>query len=50
MHKVGNCFVDNASWSNWVELMVTTNFDLVLDLFSAAKCPKRPLFGPKCPF
>ena len=39
-----------ASWSNWVELMVTTNFDLVLDLFSAAKCPKRPLFGPKCPF
>ena len=39
-----------AGWSNWVGLMVATHFDLIMGLFIAAKGPKRPLFGPKCPF
>ena len=30
--------------------MVTTHFDLVWFFFVAAKGPKRPFFGPKCPF
>ena len=37
-------------WSNWVGVMVTTHFGLVLGLFLAPRGPKRSRFGPKCLF
>ena len=39
-----------ADWSDWVEIMVTTHFGLVLGLFLAPRGPKRARFGPKCLF
>ena len=39
-----------ADWSDWVGVMVTTHFGLVLGLFLAPRGLKRARFGPKCPF
>ena len=39
-----------ANWSDWVGIMVTTQFSLLLGLFVAPRGPKRAHFGPKCPF
>ena len=39
-----------ANWSDWVGVMVTTHFGLVLGLFWVPRGPKRTRFGPKCPF
>ena len=38
------------NWSDWVGVMVTTHFGLVLGLLWAPRGPKRARFGPKCPF
>ena len=38
-----------ADWPDWVGVMVTTHFGLVLGLFLAPRGPKRARFGPKCP-
>ena len=39
-----------ADWSDWVGVMVTTHFGLVLGLFLAPRGPKRARFGSKCLF
>ena len=39
-----------ANWSDWVGVMVTSHFGLVLGLLWAPRVPKRARFGPKCPF
>ena len=39
-----------AKWFDWVGVIVTTHFDLVLGLFLAPRGPKRARFGPKCLF
>ena len=39
-----------ANWSDWVGVMVTTHFGLVLGLFWVPRDTKRARFGPKCPF
>ena len=39
-----------ADWSEWVGVMVTTHFGLVLGLFLAPRGPKRARYGPKCLF
>ena len=39
-----------ASWSDWVGVMVTTHFGLVLGLLWAPRGPKRARFGPKMHF
>ena len=36
-----------ANWSDWVGVMVTTHFGLVLGLFWVPRGPKRARFGPK---
>ena len=36
-------------WPVWVEIMVTTHFDVIAGLFWAPGGPKRSPFGPKCP-
>ena len=36
-----------ADWSDWVGIMVTTHFGLVMGLFWAPRAPKRTRFGPK---
>ena len=38
-----------ANWSDWVGVMVTRHFDLVLGLFRAPRAPKRALLAPKGP-
>ena len=38
-----------ADWSDWVGVMVTTHFGLVLDLFVAFKGPQEGSFWPKMP-
>merc|ERR1712212_1170627 len=38
------------NWSDWVGVMVTTHFGLVLGLLWAPLGPKRARFGPKRPF
>ena len=38
------------NWSDWVGVMVTTHFGLVLGLIWAPRGPKRARFGPKRPF
>ena len=38
-----------ANWSDWIGVMVTTHFGLVLDLLWAPRAPKRACFGPKRP-
>ena len=38
------------NWSDWVGVMVTTHFGLVLGLLWAPRGSKRARFGPKCPF
>ena len=39
-----------ANWSDWVGVMVTKHFGLVLGLFWVPRDTKRTRFGPKCPF
>ena len=39
-----------ANWSDWVGVMVTKHFGLVLGLFWVPRDTKRARFGPKCPF
>ena len=39
-----------ANWSDWVGVMVTSHFGLVLGLLWAPRGPKRARFGPKMPF
>ena len=38
------------NWSDWVGVMVTTHFGLVLGLIRAPRGPKRARFGPERPF
>ena len=38
-----------ANWSDWVGVMVTTHFGLVLGLFWVPRDTKRARFGPKMP-
>ena len=39
-----------ANWSDWVGVMVTTHFGLVLGLFWVPRDTKMACFGPKCLF
>ena len=39
-----------AGWSTWVELMVTTHFGLVSDLFRPPGGSIMACFGTKCPY
>ena len=39
-----------ANWSDWVKLMVTTHFGLLLGLFWAQGPPKGPFLAQKAPF
>ena len=36
-----------AGWSNWVGLMVTTHFDLIMGLFLQPRAPKGPFLAKK---
>ena len=38
-----------ANWSDWIGVMFTTHFGLVLDLLWAPRAPKRARFGPERP-